>query len=468
MYQPSPEITRRSFAAASGFGIGSLALRSLLAGDASTAGPGDTPLPHHPPTARSVIVLFMAGGPSQVDTFDPKPELAKLAGKDVPDSIARNVPKIKRAGLKNLLASPWKFIPRGESGIPISTLLPETARHADDLCVIRSMTHRNPVHGPGECVALTGTGAGDRPSVGAWSIYGLGSESRELPAFITMNLMTEGMQHPQAAGWGPGFLPSRYQGTVVEPVRGIDDVDMPAGVSNERRQRELEVIRQLNRRYLDSVEHHSELEARIRSYEMAFRMQTAAPELFDTGQESKQTQQLYGLDADATKTVGRACLLARRMVERGVRFIQIRVGGWDAHGNIRGNHTNMAGRTDKPIAGLIADLKRRGLLDSTLLVWGGEFGRTPTMEGRAKGRDHSPAAYAVWLAGGGVRGGQIIGETDPIGYTVTARPVKPVELHATMLHALGINSDRLVYDHHGLQETPVGVTGGRPVLEAFA
>ncbi|MEW4529945.1 DUF1501 domain-containing protein [Maioricimonas sp. JC845] len=467
MNHTSPTLSRRAFAAGSGFAIGTLALRSLLA-EESAGSTGDAPRPHHPPTARSVIVLFMAGGPSQVDTFDPKPELAKLAGKDVPESIARNVPKIKRAGLKNLMASHWDFHPRGECGMPISTLLPETAKFADDLCVIRSMTHRNPVHGPGECVALTGTGAGDRPSVGAWSVYGLGSASQELPSFIAMNLMTAGMQYPQAAGWGPGFLPSRFQGTVVEPARGIHDVDMPDGVGNARRLRELAVIQQLNRHFLESVEQHSELEARIRSYEMAFRMQTAAPELFNVGQESQQTQRMYGLDADQTKTVGRACLLARRMVERGVRFIQIRVGGWDAHGNIKGNHTNMAGRTDRPIAALIADLKQRGLLDSTLLVWGGEFGRTPTMEGRAKGRDHSPAAYSVWLAGGGVRGGQIIGQTDPIGYTVTERPVKPVELHATMLHALGIDSDRLVYDHHGLLETPVGVTGGQPVLEAFA
>ncbi|MFT5466380.1 MAG: hypothetical protein ACI8UO_001480 [Verrucomicrobiales bacterium] len=450
--------SRRHFFAQSAFGAGSLALNSLLAKEPRT---------HLPASARSVIFLFMSGGPSQVDTFDPKPKLAELAGQDVPESLAKFVPKIKRAGLKNLMASPWEFHPRGECGMPISTLLPETAKHADDLCVIRSMNHRNPVHGPGECVALTGTGIGDRPSLGAWSIYGLGSETQQLPAFVTMNLHSDGMQHPQAAGWGPGFLPSRFQGTVVDPIKGIRDVEMPAGVSRKQREAELKAIRALNQGFLDRVEQHSELEARIRSYEMAFEMQTAAPELFDIDSETRETHELYGLDAEITQKVGRGCLIARRMVERGVRFVQLRVGGWDAHGNLKGNHDKMAGRTDKPIAALLADLKRRGLFESTLVVWGGEFGRTPTMEGRANGRDHSPAGYTVWLAGGGVRGGQIIGETDPIGYVVTERPVSPQDLHATVLHSLGVDSKRLTFDLHGLQETPLGVTNGAPVFEAF-
>ncbi len=452
-------LDRRRFSISCGLGAGSLALRSLLADDVASR--------HHPATAKSVIFLFMSGGPSQVDTFDPKPELAKLAGKDVPDSIARHVPKIKRAGLKNLMPSPWKFNRYGEGGLPVSDLFPATAKCADDLCLIRSLTHRNPVHGPGECVALTGTGTGDRPSLGAWSIYGLGSQARQLPEFIAMNLHTDGMQHPQAAGWGPGFLPSHYQGTVVDPTRGIRNVKMPAGVSNRQRQDEIEAIGMLNRRFLEAVGRHSELAARIRSYEVAFQMQTAAPELFQIDSESSETQRLYGLEQPETKTVGRTCLLARRMVERGVRFVQLRVGGWDAHGNIKANHQKMAARTDRPIAALLQDLKRTGLLDSTLVVWGGEFGRTPTMEGRGNGRDHSPAAYTVWLAGGGVRGGQIVGETDSLGYTVTDRPVKPQDLHATILHALGIDAERLVYDHHGLQETPLGVTGGAPLTEVF-
>ncbi|QDU44697.1 hypothetical protein Mal52_31830 [Symmachiella dynata] len=459
-------ITRRNVLTATGCSAMTLALRALMADESAPAMPVQAP--HRPPRARSVISLFMSGGPSQVDTFDPKPDLAALAGKDVPESIAKTVPKIKRAGLKNLMASPWAFHRHGQSGLPISELFPNIAKHADDLCVIRSMTHRNPIHGPGECVALTGDATGHRPSLGAWSLYGLGTANRQLPAYITMNLHTDGMQHPQAAGWSSGFLPARFQGTVVDPNQGIQNIEMPEGVGNERRQQELSVIRKLNRRFMDSIGQHSELEARIRSYETAFLMQTSAPELFDIDSETMETMQLYGLGDDASSTVGRGCLLARRMVERGVRFVQIRVGGWDAHGNIAGNHKRMAKRTDQPIGGLLQDLKRRGLLDSTLVVWGGEFGRTPTMEGRGKGRDHSPAAYSVWLAGGGVTGGQIIGETDPIGYVVTQRPVKPTDLHATILSATGLDSDRLIFDHHGLKETPLGVTGGGVVHEVFS
>jgi hypothetical protein len=457
--------SRRRFLQETGLGASALALSTMLA--KGTGGAGETASAHVRPRARSVIFLFMSGGPSQVDTFDPKTELAKLAGKDVPESLARNVPKIKRAGLKNLLASPWEFAHHGQCGMPISSLLPHTSQHADELCLIRSMTHRNPVHGPGECVALTGTGAGDRPSLGSWALYGLGSETSDLPAFITMNLHTDGMQYPQAAGWGPGFLPSRFQGTVVDPETGIQNTGMPEGVSAEGRRDQLDYIDWFNRRHLSTLGNHGELAARIRSYEMAFRMQTAAPELFDLKGESRAVRALYGMDHPETVSVGKSCLLARRMVERGVRFVQVRVGGWDAHGNIKGNHSKLAARTDKPIAGLIADLKQRGLLESTLLVWGGEFGRTPTMQGRAGGRDHSPAGYSVWLAGGGVKGGRIIGETDPIGYVVTKRPVKPMELHATILHALGIDSESLEYDHHGLLEKPTGVEGGAPVHEAF-
>lgn len=452
-------IPRREFASTFGLGAMGMAFQSLLADEV-------TQETHHPATAKSVIVLFMSGGPSQVDTFDPKPELAKLSGQDVPDSIAERVPKIKRAGLHHLLPSPWEFRKRGQSGLPVSGLMPEISNHVDDVCFIRSMTHRNPVHGPSECVALTGSADGRRPSLGAWSIYGLGSESRELPAYITMNLHTDGMQHPQAAGWSSGFLPSRFQSTVVDPKNGIQDVSMPAKTSEQRRRRELEVIESLNRRFLQRVG-TSDLEARLRSYEIAFAMQSAAPELFDIGSEPQHIHDLYGLDQPATASVGRACLLGRRMVQRGVRFVQVRVGGWDAHGNLKGNHEKLAARTDRPIAALLKDLKQCGMLDSTLVVWGGEFGRTPTMEGRANGRDHSPAAYTVWLSGGGVSGGQVIGQTDPIGYTVTDRPVRPLDLHATILHALGIDSERLVYDHHGLKETPLGVTGGAPVHEVF-
>jgi hypothetical protein len=457
-------LSRRQFHLQTGLGAGSIALNAMLHQQANAS---EQFQPHHSPTATNVIFLFMSGGPSQVDTFDPKPELDRLAGNDVPESIARNVPKIQRAGLRNLMASPWKFHNSGESGLPISELFTQTANHADSICLIRSMSHRNPVHGPGECVALTGTGTGDRPSLGSWTLYGLGRQAEQLPAFITMNVHTDGMQFPQAAGWGSSFLPAHCQGTVVDPIQGIQNLTMPQGVDTNRRQHEIQAIQQLNRNFLDSVKHNSELEARIRSYELAFRMQTTAPELFDLARESDTTHQMYGLESKQTQTVGRACLLARRMVERGVRFVQLRVGGWDAHGKLKDNHEKMAARTDRPIAALLKDLKRTGLLDSTLVVWGGEFGRTPTMEGRANGRDHSPAAYTVWLAGGGIAGGQIIGETDAIGYAVQDRPVKPQDLHATILHALGINSRQLLFDHHGLQESPLGVSGGSALVDLF-
>lgn len=456
------EIHRRRFHTVCGTAVGAFAL-PLLAADERTDGGGL----HHKATARSVILLFMSGGPSQVDTFDEKPELARLAGRDVPESLAMNVPRIKRAGLKNILPSPWKFESHGECGMRISTLLPETAQHADELCVIRSMSHRNPVHGPGECVALTGTGIGNRPGLGAWSIYALGSGNHQLPAFVTMNLHTDGMQYPQAAGWGPGFLPSRFQGTVIDPSTGIPDVALPPNVTSAQRASELNAIRQLNDDFLNRVRQSSELEARLRSYDIADELQSTAPQLFDLEKETRETHQLYGLPDAATAQTGRACLLARRMVQQGVRFIQIRIGGWDAHGNIRGNHEKLAARTDKPVAALLTDLKRYGLLDSTLIAWGGEFGRTPTMEGRGNGRDHSPAAYSVWLAGGGVSGGRVIGRTDPIGYTVVEQPVSPTDLHATILHAMGIDSGRLIYNHHGLKESPVGVTGGAAVTEVF-
>jgi len=459
------QFSRRSFlnTLGGGIGAGSVALQSLLADNASSALAGGS---HFSPSAKRVIFLFMSGGPSQVDTFDPKPELAKLAGGDVPESLARTVPNISRAGLKNLMASPWRFHQYGESGIPVSELLPETAKHVDDLCIVRSMQHRNPVHGPGECVALTGTGAGDRPSIGSWSLYGLGSETENLPAFITMNLHSDGMQYPQAAGWSAGFLPPRFQGTVVDPEKGIRDVAMPEGVTNAARRKQLGVLESFNRRHLDSLGAHPELEARIRSYEMAFRLQTAAPELFDLSSESQATRDAYGLETSPTKQSARGCLLARRMIERGVRFVQLRIGGWDAHGNIKGNHERMCGITDKPIAALLGDLKQRGLFEETLVVWAGEFGRTPTMEGTANGRDHSPAGYSVWFAGGGVKGGQIVGQTDPIGYVATERPVTPHDFHATILHALGLRPDKLTWKHHGRDEVPT-VFGGAPITEVF-
>ncbi len=466
------ELPRRKLFGDAAAGLSSVALASLLSDgrtvSAAEAGSSNQAVaPHQKPTAKSIIWLFMAGGPSQVDTFDPKPELNRLAGQNVPDSLAANLPRLKEASLVNLMASPYRFRNYGESGLPVSDLLPHIARRADDLCVIRSMHHLTPVHGPGECVALTGTSQGDRPSFGSWVNFGAGTTNAGLPAYLVMNLLTSGMQYPQAPGWSTGFLPARYQGVVVDPAKGIRDVDMPLHISKADRARQLELIGWLNQRHLKWMKHHPEIVARIQSYETADRMQTTAPELFDLASETAETHQLYGADVFPTKSVGTACLMARRMVERGVRFVQVRVGGWDAHGNLTGNHNGMAGKTDRPVAALLTDLKRRGLLDDTLVVWAGEFGRTPTMEGLGKGRNHNPLGYSIWLAGGGVKGGQAIGATDDLGYAAIERPVSVSDFYATLLHSLGIDQHELTWSHHGRDEIATNL-GGDIVHEVFA
>ncbi len=465
-------IGRRDWLNQSAIGLGSVAMASLLA-EKKCVNASDQPqaglsvVPHQIRKAKSIIWLFMAGGPSQVDTFDPKPELTRLAGQNVPESLASNLPRLKEASLVNLMASPYRFRNYGESGLPVSDLLPRTAQLADDLCVIRSMHHLTPVHGPGECVALTGTSQGDRPGFGSWVNFGAGTMNAGLPAFLVMNILTSGMQYPQAPGWSTGFLPARYQGVVVDPAKGIRDVDRPAHISKAVRSKQLELIDWFNQRHLKKLTKHSELTARIQSYDTADRMQSTAPELFDLGSETAETQQLYGADIAPSKPVGTACLLARRMVERGVRFVQVRVGGWDAHGNLTGNHNGMAARTDRPVAGLLTDLKRRGLLDDTLVVWAGEFGRTPTMEGLGKGRNHNPLGYSVWLAGGGVKGGLAIGATDELGYAAVERPVSISDFYATLLHSLGIDQYELTWSHHGRDEIATNL-GGEVLTEVFA
>jgi len=454
-----------------GLGLGTAALTGLLAHEGVLYGASGMPVsvkgPNFVPMAKHVIYLYMAGGPSHIDTFDPKPELTKLDGGDVPDSIAKDVPRLKRGGsLKNLMGSPFKFAQYGESGIPVSELFPHTAKLVDDLCVIRSMHHRNPVHGPGECVMLTGTQMGDRPSLGSWVTYGLGSENDDLPWFVAMHLNTHPRQPAQAPGWEAGFLPPRYQGTVVNAELGIQNIEMPADYSSESRRRQLDLLAALNQEHIQRVGEHAELEARINSYELAFRMQSSAPQLFNIEQETAATQKLYGLESADTALMGRHCLVARRLVEAGVRFVQIRYADWDAHNHLETNHRKHALGCDQPIAALLTDLKQRGLLNETLVVWGGEFGRTPTMEGQHRGRDHSPTAFSYWLAGGGVRGGQIIGATDPIGYTPIERPIRPSDFHATVLHALGIDQHELYYMHHGRKEI-VTVLGGDVVHDCF-
>jgi uncharacterized protein DUF1501 len=458
-----PTISRRQMLAHSTLGFGAVALADLLARDGALASEHGAIRPVSP-RAKRVIFLFMGGGPSQVDTFDPKPELNRLSGQDVPESIAKDIPRIARSPLVNLLGSPFKFQPHGQSGIEVSSLYPELAQCVDDLCLIRSMRHSSPIHAPAEFIATTGTGIGDRPSLGAWISYGLGSENDNLPSFIILK-QGETIRPPTI---GSGFLPAQFQGTLVDGEKGIPHISLPAGMSPESRRRQLDLIGQLNRKHAAHHEGNSELEARIQSYELSFRMQTEAPQVFDVSQESAETLALYGLDRKETAEFGRYCLLARRLVERGVRFVQLRSGGWDAHSKLRESHGKTCLATDRPIAALLKDLKRRGLWSETLVIWGAEFGRTPAVQGGGDdpGRDHSPSGYTMWLAGGGVKGGRVIGATDPVGYAAVERPVHPNDLHATILAVLGIEQRALFYERHNRREI-VTVNGGKVVEEVF-
>jgi hypothetical protein len=458
-----PTISRRQLLQHSSLGFGAVALTGLLRDDGLLS--ADNPLiPHHQPTAHSVVYIFLGGGPGHVDTFDPKPELTRLHGQNVPESIARQVPQIARSPLVNLLASPWKFNPAGKSGLEISELFPNVAECADDLCVIRSCRHGSPIHAPAEYFSTTGSLLGDRPSLGAWLTYGLGSENQNLPGFVVFKT-GETVRPPTTAA---GFLPARYQGISVDAERCIPHLKRPDNISATQRRAQLDFLNQLNRRHLEGLSETSELEARIASYELGYRMQTAAPEAFDLSQETSETQQLYGLGETDTNEYGRILLTTRRLIERGVRFVQIRSGGWDAHSDLLGNHTKKCRATDRPIAAFLKDLKRRGVLERTLVIWGGEFGRTPTVQAGSDkpGRDHSPSGYSMWLAGGGVRGGQVIGATDPIGYAAIERPISPHDLHATILQAVGIDQHRLYYEHHNRREL-VTVNGGEIIKEVF-
>jgi hypothetical protein len=449
-----------------GLGFGALALTRLLLEDGLlSAADKDAPLLRPPDgKARSVIFLFMGGGPSQVDTFDPKPELTKLHGKDVPESIANDVPRIARAPLRNLFASPYRFEKHGQSGLPVSELFPEIATCVDDICVLRGCRHNSPIHAPAEYLSTTGTLIGERPSLGSWLVYGLGSENRNLPGFVVFLAGETG--RPPA--WSSGFLPARHQGTVVK-ADGVPNLSPPPDCSEQVRRAQLDLINGLNELHLEKHGGQSELEARIKSYELAFRMQAAAGEAFDVSREPRVVQDRYGIGEKETHEVGTYCLLARRLVERGVRFVQVRVGGWDAHANLRKNHDPAAKKSDRPVAALLKDLKSRGLLEQTLVIWGGEFGRTPTAEnpGPTPGRDHSPSGYSMWLAGGGVKGGRVVGATDPVGYAAVERPIHPNDLHATVLHAMGITQRELIYEHNNRKEM-VTVNGGTVIDEVFA
>jgi hypothetical protein len=441
-------LDRRDFLERCGMGFGGLALGGLLGGSASAM---TTSQPHFAPKAKRVVHLFMNGGPSQVDTFDPKPKLQEFHGKTMPlDGIKTERPT------GAALRTPFKFQRYGKSGLEVSELFHHTAQHADDLCVIRSMTADVPNHEPSLMLMNCGDGRLSRPSMGSWISYGLGSENENLPAYVS--LCPGGMPIKRAENWRSSFLPGNFQGTYLDS--SIEDVDKmienlrnPAA-RDSRQARQLDFLRKVNERHLASRGHDPQLEARIRSFELAYRMQSEATDAFDVKREPQHVRDLYGPGAFA-----RQCLMARRLLERGVRYIQLWHGNgqpWDSHDNIE-DHRRLAKECDQGIGAFLADLKMRGLLDETLVLWGGEFGRTPAVElpqagsnqGVMKGRDHNHYGFTVWMAGGGVKGGHVHGATDEFGYKAVEKPVHVHDLHATLLHLLGFDHEQLTYRYSG-------------------
>jgi hypothetical protein len=437
-----------------------VALSSLLERNKTIASGIYAPkLPHFRAKAERVIFLFMSGGPSHMDLFDPKPDLIRLAGQPIPESFGTF--KTRRAVAKNKLLPPCReFKPRGQSGMEISEFLPHIAQCADDLCLLRGCYGDSVTHPESVYLMNTGTILMGKPSLGAWVSYGLGTENENMPAFVVMP-DPAGWVKGGAPAWGNGFLPASFQGTILRGGESpILNLKTPSGVSPEQQRATVSLINQLNRETLPDAE-NSELSARIASYELAFRMQSHAPEVVDISSESAATRKLYGLDQKHTSEFGLRCLFARRMIERGVRFVQLYCGdtnGWDGHSDVEGNHAKLCAASDQPVAGLLKDLKSRGLLDSTLVIWGGEFGRMPMSEG-ADGRDHNPHGFSMWLAGGGIKGGQVIGATDAVGLRAVHERTHIHDIHATILHLLGIDHTRLTYAHNGRDERLTDVAG---------
>jgi Protein of unknown function (DUF1501) len=463
--------TRREFLRRAGGGFGLLALASLLerdgllAGEATvndqlSANPLRSKPPHFAPRARNVIFLFMSGGPSHVDLFDPKPDLIRLAGQPIPESFG--VFKTRRNVAKNKLLPPLRsFRKHGQAGIEVSELLPHIAGCMDDICLLRGC-HGDSVTHP-ESVYLMNTGSilMGRASLGAWAAYGLGTENQNFPAFVVLP-DPAGWVKGGAPAWGNGYLPAAYQGTLLRGGNSpILDLNTPPGVSAEQQRATVAFINRLNREALPRGEENSGLAARIAAYELAFRMQSHAPEVVDISRETDATRRLYGMDRKMTAEFGTRCLLARRLVEAGVRFVQLYCGdtnGWDGHSDMEGNHSKLCAQSDWPIAGLLTDLKARGLLDSTLVIWGGEFGRMPMSEG-SNGRDHNPHGFCMWLAGGGVKGGQVIGATDAVGLRAAEDKTHVHDIHATILHLLGLDHERLTFRHDGRDQRLTDVAG---------
>jgi len=445
---------RRQFLLQAGGGMGALALSAMGANHGMEIGS------HFAPLAKRVLWLFMHGGPSHMDLWDPKPDLIKHAGKPLPESFGEVMTRRKVA--KNPLLGPVKpFHQHGQSGLPISEFLPHMARHADSLCVLRSC-HGDSVNHPQSVYQMnTGSVLMGKPSFGSWVAYGLGTENRNMPTFVVLPDPRGGLKGGPPA-WGSGFLPATYQGTTLRPgANPILNLHSSAARSPERQAALSRFIQDTNRQHAARRDHHDQLEARIRAYELAFRMQTAAPDIVDLSRETAATRRLYALDQKDCEEFGTRCLLARRMLENGVRFVQLYSGdtnGWDAHKGVLENHTTWCRRTDAPIAGLFDDLKGRGLWDDTLIIWGGEFGRMPMSE-KGTGRDHNPWGYSVVLAGGAVRGGMAYGATDPIGLRAEHNKVHIHDLHATLLHILGIDHERLTVKHNGKDERLTDVSG---------
>jgi hypothetical protein len=460
-------LSRRELLGRAANGFGALALAGLATDDAARASTGSQIITklHHKQRAKRVIFLYMDGGPSQMDTFDPKPRLTLDHGKPLP----MKVPVTQFNNNNNLLKSPWSFKKYGQSGIEVSELFPEVAQCVDDMCILRSMTSNFPEHTNANYFLHTCNGSQGRPSMGAWVTYGLGTESQNLPGFV---VLSGGLIPPGGADcFGSGFLPATYQGSLfkagAKPVSNLERGE----TSDVEQLKKLDLLKKLDKGVLGSTGNSGAVEAAIKNYELAFKMQTAVPDLYDLRGETEATKQLYGIDHQygPTRVFGTQCLMARRLLERGVRFVELTCPGtghdrWDQHGNLKRGHEDNARAVDKPIAGLLKDLKARGMLDDTLVIWGGEFGRTPMAQG-GDGRDHNPYGFTMWMAGGGVKGGMTYGATDDWGYYAVENKMEMYDLHATVLHLMGVDHTKLTYrfggrdmrltDVHGVVQTKI-------------
>jgi len=477
--------TRREFIWQSGAGFAGTALAGLLSGDGffenqTVAADGTTkwenPLapkePHFAPKAKSVIFLYMYGGPSHIDTFDYKPDMKGMDNKTI------EVKTFGRGGHRNqgrIVEPRWNFKQYGECGKWVSDLFPHVGECVDDIAFLHSMTADSPIHGSAMLMMNSGRILSGAPCLGSWVTYGLGSENQNLPGFVVM-LDPRGGPISGAKNWSCGYMPASYQATIMRSEGSpILNLNPPAGMTRETQEKLLATLKQYNQEHQKTRADNSQLAARIANYELAFRMQTAAPEATDIDDETQETHNLYGLDNERSAKFGRQCLMARRLVERGVRFVQIYSGGnhndanWDAHGDLKYNHDLHAGETDKPIAGLIKDLKRRDMLKDTLIVWGGEFGRQPTAEyAKGTGRDHNSYGFTMWMAGGGVKGGVSVGTTDELGSRAVDDRFHVKHLHATILQQLGFDPNKLSYFYDGLDQRLVGVEGAQPIQQVIA